>query len=265
MIEFSQDQFIFVFGSNTAGRHGKGAAAFARRYYGAVAGQGEGAQGRAYAIPTKDGELQTLPLETIARSIQRFVRYAAEQPEHTFQVTRIGCGLAGYRDEEILPLFTAAGAIPKNCLLPGVWIRRFDPTIMRVIVAGGRDYGERDGEYDRMLLDLAGLRAKHRGSHFEIVSGGARGAGARGEFWARAAGVPVTRFPADWRRYEDAAGFVRNQVMAWYGTHLVAYWNGCSKGTSNMIELARAGGLPRWIRRYGEVAVAAPQPDDAAL
>lgn len=109
---------IFVFGSNEAGRHGAGAALAARRHHGAVYGVGVGRTGDAYAIPTKDRELRTLPIAAIARHVAQFIAYARNHPELSFQVTRIGCGLAGYRDKDIAPLFANA---PANCRLPDGW------------------------------------------------------------------------------------------------------------------------------------------------
>lgn len=109
---------IFVFGSNLAGRHGKGAALEAREKWGAEYGVGEGRTGDAYAIPTKDGALRTRPLGNIELSVERFVAYAKEHPELEFVVSRVGCGLAGYTDEEIAPLFAGA---PANCELPPGW------------------------------------------------------------------------------------------------------------------------------------------------
>lgn len=109
---------IFVFGSNEAGRHGAGAALFARQRRGAVYGEGRGPTGFAYAIPTKDKELRTLPLARIKSGIEQFLCYAAEHPELEFEVTRIGCGLAGYSDASIAPLFKDA---PANCILPCGW------------------------------------------------------------------------------------------------------------------------------------------------
>lgn len=241
---------IFVFGSNQAGRHGKGAAQFARRFHGAIAGQGEGAQGCSYAIPTKDASLRTLPLEAIAVSIGRFLGYAASNPNDTYRVARIGCGLAGYQDEQILMLFQARLPLPANCQLPGVWLRRLNESLMRVIVAGGRDYGKAGGEPERLYDDLDRLRERHAERELEIVSGCARGADTLGERWAQERGVPVAHFPADWDRYGKAAGFIRNRVMAWYGTHLVAYWDECSRGTRDMLDTAKAEGLPCWLRRY---------------
>lgn len=103
---------IFVFGSNLAGRHGKGAALEARKRWGAEPGTGIGRTGNAYAIPTKDANLRTLPLAFIGDHARVFLKYAELHPELEFYVTRVGCGLAGYTEEQIKPLFE--GATP-NC------------------------------------------------------------------------------------------------------------------------------------------------------
>lgn len=112
---------IFVFGSNLAGRHGKGAALTAMKEYGAIYGKGEGLQGNSYAIPTKDKNLKTLPLACIYVYVLHFLVFAEVHPEFIFKVTRIGCGLAGYKDEDIAPMFKEA---PYNCLLPEEWKER---------------------------------------------------------------------------------------------------------------------------------------------
>ncbi len=110
--------YIFVFGSNLAGRHGKGAALNARQFHGAIYGQGVGRQGNSYAIPTKDYKIQTLPLSIINSYVLNFIQYAKANPDLYFFVTRIGCGLAGYDDAEISPMFQNA---PNNCELPLTW------------------------------------------------------------------------------------------------------------------------------------------------
>jgi hypothetical protein len=108
MQRYSPDLFrqrIFVFGSNLMGRHGKGAAAFARTYCGAIYGDATGLQGRSYAIPTKDRHLRSLPLGTIQECVHEFVDFARASPDMSFYVTEIGCGLAGYSPEDIAPMF----------------------------------------------------------------------------------------------------------------------------------------------------------------
>ena len=99
------DGHYFVFGSNEAGRHGKGAALCAKQHFGAVYGQGHGEQGNSYAVVTKDESLRSLPLDEIRENVRIFLQHATNHPHKTFQVTRIGCGLAGYKDEDIAPMF----------------------------------------------------------------------------------------------------------------------------------------------------------------
>lgn len=109
---------IFVFGSNLAGRHGAGAALCALREYGAEYGVGVGRTGHAYAIPTKDRYLHRLELAEIEGYVCDFLEYAKRHFELKFNVTRIGCGLAGYTDTDIAPMFRDA---PRNCMLPDEW------------------------------------------------------------------------------------------------------------------------------------------------
>lgn len=108
---------IFVFGSNLGGFHGAGAARKAYHSFGAEWGVGEGRTGQCYAIPTKDAELGIRPLEAIDRSVERFLSYAQRNPELTFLVTKIGCGLAGYSTEAIKPMFKNRH-VPGNVVLP---------------------------------------------------------------------------------------------------------------------------------------------------
>lgn len=112
------DKLIFVFGSNLAGKHGAGAAKFAAKHKGAVYGRPEGIQGTSYAIPTKDANIKTLPLDQIDLHVDNFIQFAILWPAAQFQVTRVGCGLAGFRDEQIAPLFINA---PDNCWFDEAW------------------------------------------------------------------------------------------------------------------------------------------------
>lgn len=102
---------IFVFGSNLQGLHGDGAARVAFRKFGAVWGQGVGIQGQSYAIPTMQGGV-----ETIKPYIDEFIKLAREWDQNRFYVTRIGCGIAGFTDEEIAPLFDEAYDLYNVCL-----------------------------------------------------------------------------------------------------------------------------------------------------
>lgn len=124
------DEPVFVFGSNLAGRHGKGAALWARQNRGAVYGVGFGLTGNSFAIPTKNRDLQTLPLDEIARYVERFTRFAMDRKDLTFQLTPIGCGLAGYKPEQIAPMFDGA---PSNVILPPEF------ALLRSTNSGGRN------------------------------------------------------------------------------------------------------------------------------
>lgn len=109
---------IFVFGSNLAGRHGKGAALDAVMSYGAVEGQGDGHYGQSYALPTKSRRLEPLPLGVIGRYARAFCDYARDHRELKFFLTRVGCGYAGYVDADIAPFFKDA---PSNVRKPDGW------------------------------------------------------------------------------------------------------------------------------------------------
>ena len=103
---------IFVFGSNLQGNHGGGAAAIATSKFGAIWGQGVGLQGQSYAIPTMHGGI-----DEIKPYVDEFIEFAKQNSNLNFLVTRIGCGIAGFDEEEMAPLF--AGSVDvKNVYLP---------------------------------------------------------------------------------------------------------------------------------------------------
>ena len=116
MISALKENEIFVFGSNLSGMHGGGAARAAYNRFGAVWGQGVGLQGQSYAIPTMQGGV-----ETIKPYVDEFIAFAQAHPELKFLVTRIGCGIAGFRDEQIAPLFAAA-IDQDNIILPSEFV-----------------------------------------------------------------------------------------------------------------------------------------------
>ena len=109
------DNEIFVFGSNLAGQHHGGAARIAYDHFGAEWGVGVGPTGNCYAIPTMHGGV-----DDIKPYVDEFVKYAGSHPDKRFFVTRIGCGIAGFRDEEIAPLFKDLKDTPNVCL-PRKW------------------------------------------------------------------------------------------------------------------------------------------------
>jgi len=102
----------FVFGSNLLGHHGGGAARHAIEHCGAIWGRGEGMQGDSYALPTMDESLRPLTLDQVREHVGIFLAFAQVNPQLTFHVTAVGCGIAGFKREDIIPIFKNA---PANC------------------------------------------------------------------------------------------------------------------------------------------------------
>lgn len=119
-MKFDHTKAIFVFGSNEGGWHGAGAAAFAHKHRGAVLRVGTGLTGRSYAIPTKDATIKhTLDLPKIKDYVNQFLLFAEQTKDiHQYQVTCIGCGLAGLKHGDIAPMFYGA---PDNCWFDEAW------------------------------------------------------------------------------------------------------------------------------------------------
>lgn len=111
-----EENEIFVFGSNLEGSHGGGAAKTAHNRFGAIWGQGVGLQGQSYGIPTMHGGP-----EEIRPYVEEFIAFARTNPDLTFLVTRVGCGIAGFHDSEIAPLFTGAEDVPNIFLPESFW------------------------------------------------------------------------------------------------------------------------------------------------
>ncbi len=110
-IQTLQPDEVFVFGSNLEGNHAGGAARVAEEKFGAIWGQGVGLQGQSYAIPTMHGGV-----DAVAPYVYEFIKFAKENQDKFFYVTRVGCGIAGFRDKEIAPLFAEAIDIVNVCL-----------------------------------------------------------------------------------------------------------------------------------------------------
>ena len=119
---------IFTFGSNAAGRHGAGAAHLASKVFGADWGVGEGLTGRCYALPTKDKDIQTLPLNKIGEAFRRFIKCVIDNPQLDFLLTKVGCGLAGCATDDIAREFwhgmehNGQKKIPINLWIPKEFI-----------------------------------------------------------------------------------------------------------------------------------------------
>ncbi len=184
---------VFVFGSNLAGRHGKGAALLAKEAYGAQAGVGSGPSGKSFAIPTKDVHLGILPIEVIRRYASDFKTYARLHPEQTFFLTRIGCGLAGFTNSEIAPLFADA---PDNCSFPVEWIPFIShPAAPRPTYAG---IGSRSTPPE-ILTQISRVAGRLSANGYVLRSGGATGADTAFESGADMA----SEIFLPWRRFND--------------------------------------------------------------
>lgn len=164
------DDEIFVFGSNLSGIHGAGAAKAAVDKYGAVLGVGQGLMGRSYALPTKDERIQTLRLERVEFYVAAFKQHAIDNPDKKYFVTRVGCGLAGYTDEDIAPMFRGA---PANCNFPAEWRAYLEPNEVAkqlideaaaVTPAGEAEWRKKAvAEMIRLSTELGVLRANKEG------------------------------------------------------------------------------------------------------
>lgn len=119
---------IFVFGSNLAGIHGAGAALHAKKYYGAKIGVGRGLTGNSYALPTKDENIMTLPLDVIERNIVEFFGFAEDNPAKSFALTPIGTGLAGYKRSQMMEIISRHD-IPENVFFTRHWFPNHKYTV----------------------------------------------------------------------------------------------------------------------------------------
>jgi len=123
--------------------------------------------------------------------------------------------------------------------------------MMKVIIAGGRKYDDYNTLQSMVMAIVDNIEdTRPSPEDVEIVSGGARGADKLGERFAKENGFKVKLFPANWDTYGKSAGYIRNKEMADYADTLVAFWDGESKGTGHMIDLAKKKGLKVFVIKY---------------
>ena len=108
---------------------------------------------------------------------------------------------------------------------------------MKAIIAGSRSFN------NFTAVEKATAYVMQDYKITEVVSGTAKGADTLGEIWANNHNIPVKRFPAEWDRFGKSAGYKRNHTMAQYADMLIAFWDGQSRGTLHMIQLANTIGL----------------------
>ena len=116
---------------------------------------------------------------------------------------------------------------------------------MKIIIAGGRDFKSYE-----LLKYKCDIILKNVKTPIEIVSGKAKGADFLGETYAIEKGYEISYFPAGWEKHGKSAGVIRNEQMANYADALIAFWDGKSRGTKNMIELAKKNNLAVKIIYY---------------
>lgn len=226
---------VYVFGSNLAGRHGAGAAKVASTLYGAKNGVGSGPQGNAYGIPTKDEQLQPLTLDQVTDNIGKFMAYAQNTPTREFEVARVGCGLAGFRDADISAIFREQIEMYglENVHLPMTWRPKAQQHETWVF-AGSRDFDEAKGR-DAITNQLNEYVSRDA----TVVVGACRGPDRWAEEIAWDNEYNVVRYPAFWENLGKVAGYARNGDMGCAGNNLFALHAGESSGTENMIDTMR--------------------------
>lgn len=112
---------IFVFGSNLAGKHDGGAANIAQEKFSAKSGVGEGRTGQSYAFPTLTKDGQKVAKKDLKESINKLIQSATKETSRIYLVTKVGCGIAGFGEEEMRDLFRARRDMPANIVLPKGW------------------------------------------------------------------------------------------------------------------------------------------------
>ena len=123
-IKTLQPNEVFVFGSNENGLHNGGAAKFALDNFGAIYGNSFGIQGQSFAIPTLDSEFNELPIQKIKSYVDVFIEFTKNNTNLDFMVTEIGCGIAGFKVNDIAPLFIKTIEL-KNVYLPKTFLDFF--------------------------------------------------------------------------------------------------------------------------------------------
>lgn len=238
VLSLRPDNWIFVFGSNEAGRHGKGAALMAKELYGAQGGVGEGFAGRSYALPTKDQNLRTREIEEVRGSVATFLEIAEQRPHLKFQVTRLGCGLAGFTDEQIAPMFEDA---PRNVLLPRRWLKVLGkgPDEFRVVVSGSVELSDFDLVAERLDLLLGQVS-----DPVTIVTGTQPGVEQLAETYAGKRHLGLVRFIEVDQAFKDRSYQVANETMAWFSDAVALFWDGQEFKYQHLLDVAKREELP---------------------
>ena len=227
---------VFVYGSDFNGSTNSGAAMFAHKYYGAQQGIGDGPNGQSYALPIKNEASRNLSLQDINYNVRNFIAYAKERRDLFFMVTRIGCGVGGYDDNTIAPMFNK---VPDNVWLPGKWLMLLNHLDRaRLIVEGSEEYT--DTSHIEHVLNND---TKFWNRKFEIVTSDKSNVSKIASSWCRRNELPWTPIVSNPDKFGNDAEKVRNLQMSWYATHLIAYHDNLDANTEHIIKCANNEGL----------------------
>ncbi len=214
---------VFVFGTDTAGKHAQETAAIAVRLFGAQAGTGSGQVGNSYAIPCRNSEQSLLPLAVIRNYLDGLFRHAADRPDTVFQISRFGCEVGGYQDAEMADQFRRA---PDNVHLPGTWSRVLEPKqpVRLLLFDPGAHLKEPDWQEQlRRYLDLN--VPLWNAPSVELVSVGAARTIVANDLAAKQLKLKHRVISADDQRYGRNAQLTAEYRAVWYSTHVLSIFD----------------------------------------
>lgn len=229
---------IFVFATNESGHHENELAKLAVHAFGAEKSKGRGLVGRSYAIPVQDRDLQRLPQERILAEFSAFKKFARENPQMRFQLSRIGCDGIGFREDGVAKYFLDC---PDNVILPGVWERRRNPEHAVFAVTGTTKFS-----HEEMINDILDIVISLHGQtkFLEFITTDDEGVDFVCAKYFASKGLPYRVLQADWEGHgASRAGAVRNRIMGLTATHILLMDDGECGKTAHMRKTVKAEGL----------------------
>ena len=229
---------IYVFGSDLAGKHDHDTAAFAARVHGAEQGTGSGLSGNAYAIPYRSSERNLLPVDVIKNYIDSFFTYAEEHADTQFQIARFGCESGAHDDDLIARLF---GQAPKNCQLPGLWLRIVDSKQpARLLVFDPGAHMKDEAWQDRLKQYLSLNTPLWDVPSIEMVSIGTAREVVANDVCAKRFELKHRIFGPNEAYYGTNAQTAAENKTIWYATHVLCIFDFELTGQPNQIRLMSA-------------------------
>lgn len=231
---------IFVFATNESGHHENELAKLAMHAFGAEKSRGKGLVGRSYAIPVLDRDAKRLPQDRILAEFAAFKKYAGENPQMRFQLSRIGCDSIGFKEEGVAKYFLDC---PENVMLPGVWERRRNPKHAVFAATGSTKFSHEEIIHFclDMMLEKGGYGIDLQFTEF--ITGDDDGVDFVVAKYFASKGLPSRVLQADWERHGGRAGAVRNRLIGLAATHILLMDDGECGKTVHMRKTAQAEGL----------------------